>query len=130
MLPLRQRDRTVTSRLAQVAAWLLLAVVAVVTLSPAGWRPVTAIPANLERFAAFAVVGLAFSLVYPRRLWLVASMVLGAALAFESLQFLIEGRHPALRDVIAKLAGGGAGVAAGWAVSAVQRRRAATDSSD
>jgi hypothetical protein len=43
-------------------AWLLVIAVAVFTLSPIELRPVTAAPANLERFAAFAVIGAAFCL--------------------------------------------------------------------
>lgn len=109
------------NRLGYLAAWLLLAVVAFVTLAPIGWRPETGLSAQIERFAAFALIGLAFSVVYPRRLWLVAFIVLGAAVAFEVTQFLVHGRHPGLRDVIAKLAGGTSGILAGWAISLVRR---------
>ena len=37
-----------------------------VTLSPIGWRPVTPAPVNLERFAAYAVLGGVFCLGYPK----------------------------------------------------------------
>ncbi|MHB1102397.1 MAG: VanZ family protein [Devosia sp.] len=116
-------------KLGHLAAWLLLAAIAFVTLAPIGWRPETGISAHIERFAAFALIGLAFSLAYPRRLWLVALMVLGAAVAFEAMQFLVQGRHAGLRDVIAKLAGGTTGVLVGWAISVIRQRPSATDRS-
>lgn len=116
-------------KLGHLAAWLLLAAIAFVTLAPIGWRPETGVSAHIERFAAFALIGLVFSLAYPRKLWLVVLMVLGAAVAFEAMQFLAQGRHPGLRDVIAKLAGGTTGILIGWAISAVRRQSSATDSS-
>lgn len=116
-------------KLGHVAAWLLLAAVALVTLAPIGWRPNTGISANIERFAAFALIGLAFSLAYPRKLWIVAVLVLGAAVVFEAMQFLAHGRHPGVKDVVAKLAGGGAGILFGWPITVVQRRSSAADSS-
>lgn len=109
------------NRLGYLAAWLLLAVMAFVTLVPVGWRPETGLSAQIERFAAFALIGLAFSAVYPRRLWLVAFIVLGAAVVFEVMQFLVHSRHPGLRDVIAKLVGGTIGMLAGWVISLVRR---------
>lgn len=111
----------VKNRLGYLAAWLLLAVVAFVTLAPIGWRPETGLSAQIERFAAFALIGLAFSVAYPRRLWLVAFIVLGAAVAFEVTQFLVHSRHPGLRDVIAKLAGGTSGILAGGVISLIRR---------
>lgn len=116
-------------KLGHVAAWLLLAAIAFVTLAPIGWRPNTGISANIERFAAFALIGLAFSLAYPRKLWIVAVLVFGAALVFEAMQFLAQGRHPGVKDVVAKLAGGGAGILCGWLITFVRRRSSAADSS-
>ncbi len=113
----------------QIAAWLLLAAIAAVTLAPIGWRPETGISAQLERFAAFAALGLAFGLAYPRRLWLVALLLVAAALALEALQLVVATRHAGLRDVLAKLAGGGCGLLLGWATTRARRRPAATDRS-
>ena len=106
----------------QIAAWLLLAAIAAVTLAPIGWRPETGISAQLERFAAFAAA-------YPRRLWLVALLLVAAALALEALQLVVATRHAGLRDVLAKLAGGGCGLLLGWAITRARRRPAATDRS-
>lgn len=113
----------------QIAAWLLLAAIAAVTLVPIGWRPETGVPVQLERFTAFAALGLAFGLAYPRRLWLVALLLVGAALALEVLQLVVVTRHAGLRDVLAKLAGGGCGLLAGWVLMRARRRPAATDRS-
>ena len=112
-----------------LAAWLLLAATAFVTLAPASWRPETAMPAQVERFITFALIGAAFSIAYPRRPWLVALMVLGAAVAFEAMQLLVETRHAGLRDVIAKLAGGGFGLLAGWVILRIRRHDSAADGS-
>jgi VanZ family protein len=113
---------------AHLAAWLLLAATAFVTLAPASWRPETGFSAQIERFVTFALIGLVFSIAYPRRPWLIALMVLGAAVTFEALQLLVETRHAGLRDVIAKLAGGSVGLLAGRVIVLVRRRYSSTDS--
>ncbi|MDP1731205.1 MAG: hypothetical protein Q8L54_08535 [Devosia sp.] len=110
-------------KLGHLAAWLLLAAVAFMTLAPIGWRPVSGLSIHIERFAAFALIGLAFSLAYPRRLALVTIVVLGAAIAFEALQFLAQSRHAGLPDVVAKLAGGACGLLAGWVLSSWRGRQ-------
>lgn len=112
-----------SSKLAHLAAWLLLAAVAFMTLAPIEWRPVSGASVHIERFAAFAAIGLAFSLAYPRRLALVTIVVLGSVVAFELLQVLAQSRHAGLPDVAAKLAGGTCGLLAGWAVSYWRGRR-------
>ncbi|MBN9315482.1 MAG: VanZ family protein [Devosia sp.] len=100
-------------RLLPILAWLLLAAIAFVTLSPIGFRPESGLSPNYERFAAFAAVGLMFALAYPRHIWLVLLLVLGAAIAFEALQLVTAGRHGRLWDLVVKLLGGGIGIAAG-----------------
>lgn len=115
-------------RLGHLVAWLFLAVIAFVTLAPIGWRPETGMSPQIERFAAFALIGLTFSVAYPRQLWLVIPIVLGAAVALEVMQFLVQSRHPGVRDVVAKLAGGTGGILAGWVIPVVRRRVSGGDS--
>ena len=79
-------------------AWLLVAAIAFVTLSPIGWRPVTGTPPDLERFIAFAVLGGVFCLAYPKRRLAVLLLVVTIALSLEALQHLVPGRHGRLHD--------------------------------
>jgi VanZ family protein len=96
-------------RLSVIVGWLALAFVVYATLSPIGARPVLA-GAQLEHFAAFAVIGLAFGLAYPNRVLLVAVIVLGSAFTLEALQLLTPDRHGRLLDALVKAAGGICGI--------------------
>ncbi|RYE09884.1 MAG: hypothetical protein EOP22_07585 [Hyphomicrobiales bacterium] len=98
----------------RVIAWLLLAGLIFVTLSPIDLRPVSPAPVQLERAAALALIGFVFALAYPRHIWLVALVVLGSTVLLELLQLLSPSRHGRLIDVAVKLTGGGIGIAAGW----------------
>ena len=70
-------------RVSTIVGWLALAFIAYATLSPIDARP-TMLASSLEHFAAFALVGLALGLAYPKRLLLVAAIVVGSAFALES----------------------------------------------
>ncbi len=111
-------------RLLRILAWLLLAAIAFATLSPIGLRPDSGFSPNYERFAAFAAVGMMFVLAYPRHIWLVLALVLGAAVGFELLQFLMVGRHGRLWDLAVKLLGGGTGILGGIVAAWLWRRLA------
>jgi len=101
-----------TRRPILIMAWLALAIVAYVTLSPIKQRPVVLSP-ELDRFVAFAPTGLAFFLGYPRRIWRVVTPVLGSAFALETLQLLTPDRHGRRLDALVEAAGGGCGIGAG-----------------
>jgi VanZ family protein len=96
-----------------VLAWALLAFIAFATLSPIQDRPTLPTSSDFEHLAAFAVLGVLFCLAYPRHAILAAIIVLGGAALLESLQLLTPDRHGRLVDVVAKMAGGGLGIAAG-----------------
>jgi hypothetical protein len=99
-------------RLLATAAWTAFALIVFFTISPLSMRPgVTADP-NIERFAAFALVGLLFGLAYPRRLAVDGSFVVIAAGVLETLQLMIRDRHGHMADALVKAAGGAFGVAA------------------
>jgi hypothetical protein len=74
-----------------LAAWTLLACIAFVTLTPSELRPRIADP-NLERFGAFALVGLLLGLAYPNRTALFATIILIAAVLLDVLQLLTADR--------------------------------------
>ncbi|MGB3539571.1 MAG: VanZ family protein [Mesorhizobium sp.] len=104
-------------RFARVLAWLLLAAILFVTISPIRMRPETGEPADVERLIAFAVVGFAFILGYPRHWILVTCLVAGSAFAFEAAQLLSPSRHAHLHDAAIKAIGGVGGILAGAVVN-------------
>lgn len=96
--------------LLKIIAWLSLLAIAAATLGPMVLRPETNAGPVFERLAAFAICGFLFAVAYPRRPWLVALMVVTAAVALESLQLIIPGRHGHLSDLFIKVGGGLVGV--------------------
>lgn len=107
----------------RILAWLLLLGLIFVTLSPINLRPISPLPTQLERAIALAVVGAAFALAYPRRLLLVAALVLGATVLLEVLQLMAPSRHGRVIDVAVKLVGAGAGIVIGWLVNRARSLR-------
>jgi hypothetical protein len=95
----------------QIIAWLLLGLCIAATVVPIGLRPHMALPADADRALAFAVLGMAFGLAYPRRWLTVCLFLVLAAFSIESLQFLSPSRHPGLPDAIIKAVGALFGVA-------------------
>jgi VanZ family protein len=96
-------------RLSILAGWAALAFIAYATLSPIKDRPVIA-GLQFEHFAAFALLGLAFALGYPRRTVLIVGIVIGSAFTLEALQLLTPDRHGRLVDALVKAAGGLSGI--------------------
>ena len=99
-------------RVSAIVGWLALAFIVYATLSPINDRPVVAGP-QFEHFAAFSVIGLAFSLAYPKRVFLVAAIILISAFGLEALQLLTPDRHARLLDALVKAAGGFCGIGVG-----------------
>jgi VanZ family protein len=110
-------------KLITVAAWVSISVIAYATLthvdfvysiyfklSPILMRPEMRNYAHVEHILAFAVVGVLFSLAYPRRTILVCCIVFGGAALLEILQTLTPDRHGTLPDALEKMAGGAAGI--------------------
>jgi hypothetical protein len=102
-------------RLFAITGWLALAFIVFATLSPIGDRPSLAAP-HLERFVAFALIGVAFTLAYPHRILLIVVIVVGAALGLEALQLLTPDRHARAADALVKSLGGISGICAGQLV--------------
>src|SRR3979409_2520697 len=103
---------TMVQRVSIVAGWLALAFIVYAPLSPIAARPVIA-GLQFEHFAAFALMGLAFGLAYPRRLFVVVAIVVGSAVALEALQLLTPDRHGRVLDALVKAAGGICGIGVG-----------------
>lgn len=103
-------------RLSLIVGWLLLALIVFVTLSPVQQRPVLA-SLQVEHFVAFGVMGVAFALGAPRRMLLVASMMIASAFLLEGLQLLTPDRHARVLDAAMKAAGGVFGVIVAWLVA-------------
>jgi hypothetical protein len=80
-------------KLTAIAAWAALAVLVFATISPLGLRPVVTANPNIERFAAFAIVGLLFGLAYSRRLALDTLLMVIAAATLEAVQLMTPDRH-------------------------------------
>lgn len=109
-------------RLLPLLAWLLLAAVAFVTLSPIGLRPNSGFSPNIERFVTFGAIGFMFALAYPRHLLLIVAVVACAAIGLEVLQLLSPSRHGRVFDLAVKLFGGGLGIVAGIIARRVWQR--------
>jgi len=118
------RAGTTARRVAAVVAWLLLAAIVFSTLSPAGMRPRLGPSVDFERFAAFAVLGLLFSIAYPRRAAAVVVGVVALGAGLELLQMLAADRHARLADLAVKAAGGICGVVCGRLLARLGRERA------
>ena len=111
-------------RLSAIIGWLALAYIVFVTLSPIADRPSLASP-HLERFVAFALIGLALALAYPNRILLVVSIVVGAAFTLEALQLLTPDRHARAADALTKALGGISGISVGQVVHFLLRLKPA-----
>jgi VanZ family protein len=85
---------------ARISAWVLAAIIVVLSLVPPGLRPETGAPHDLEHFAIFVATGLAFGLGYARRYGIVAIFLVVFAGTIEIAQLFAPGRHARLNDFI------------------------------
>lgn len=96
--------------LVRTAAWLVLAAIIFVTVSPIGWRPELGFGPTVDRFVGFLALGLVFGIGYGRRWPIVLMLLVVAAFGIEALQFLTPDRDPRLLDAIVKSIGAVAGI--------------------
>lgn len=116
-------DRPAFRFAARLAAWCLLGLIVIATLSPIDLRPETGAAPWLERFCAYLAMAGAFAVGYPNRVrWIAVGVVLAAVL-LEMGQNLSPTRHGRPLDALEKAAGGLAGVAAGAAVWRIWERK-------
>ncbi|WP_184452668.1 VanZ family protein [Rhizobium aethiopicum] len=104
-------------KFARPVAWLLLALILFVTVSPIGLRPDTVTTVDTDRGAAYVLLGLAFALAYPKQWKLVAVLLIIGAVAIEYLQYFSPTRHPRLHDAGIKAMGAAVGLVAGWVIN-------------
>jgi hypothetical protein len=105
------------------ASLALTVVILLVTLGPVADRPQFGHP-QLERFSAFFLLAVAWSLALPGRRWGTAVGLAVAAALLELSQGLVPHRDPGAIDALAKMAGAILGVAAVGAIEAVNLRAA------
>ncbi len=105
-------------------AWLLLAAIIFVTVSPIGLRPHTVTSVNIDRALAYMVVGLAFAVAYPKHWMTVAMLLIAGAVFIEYLQYLSPTRHARFHDAAVKAVGATVGVAIGSLFNRVRAARA------
>ena len=110
------------TKMARVAAWLLVLAALVLTLGPQKVRPYTGVNHDLEHGLAFALVGLAFGLGYPNHRMQLAMLAVAAAGLMEILQQWVPGRHAYFSDFVINGLGAYAGLAAAALLDLVRRR--------
>lgn len=108
----------------RILAALALAAIAVVTLSPIGWRPDTVISNDFDRFFAFAVLTLTAVAAFPRRWVWIAVVAIGFAGLLEAMQALQPTRHAQIDDALVKMAGAVIGAIMGRALNEIRVLRA------
>ncbi len=86
------------TRMFQVAAWLTVAAIGVLSLVAPSLRPVTVMPHTLEHAAIFALAGFAAGAASPARPLRLMMMLVIFAAAIELAQFYAPGRHPSRID--------------------------------
>ncbi|MBP2234260.1 putative membrane protein [Sinorhizobium kostiense] len=109
-------------RAVSILAWLLFGFIAYSTLSPIGMRPQIGNWVQLERFGAYGLLGFLYAVAYPKRPWLVLSLLLAAAIGLELLQAPSADRHARPSDVAVKMAGTACGIGAAWFFARFSRR--------
>ena len=103
-------------------AWLLVLAIVIFTAAPIAFRPVTGASVSLERFAAFAAIGTAFCLGYPRHRLQIIVLLIGMIALLEISQNYVPGRHGRLPDGLVKMSG--ALIGAAFAMFVSRRKRA------
>jgi VanZ family protein len=87
-------------KLFQVAAWLLLLAIVVLSVVPAQDRPVTPAPHYIEHLVIFLLTGLAFGLGYSRRYLARILALVAFSAAIELIQLEIPSRHARFSDFL------------------------------
>jgi VanZ family protein len=100
-------------RLIQIAGWLLLWAIAVLSLVPPSYRPGTDMPHTFEHLAICIVTGLAFGLGDFHRYLSRIVLLIAFVGVIELAQLLVPGRHARLSDFLLDALGVSIGVGLG-----------------
>ena len=87
-------------RIFQIAGWLLVSAITILSLVPPQYRLMTAASHNLEHLAIFLFTGTAFGAGYQDRPWAVAVGLASFSGAIEIVQRWVPGRHARLIDFL------------------------------
>ena len=115
-----RRRRGLSVRWLALAAGVI-AVIAYATLCPIEWRPRLTADPNQERLAAFALLGFAAKLAFPRRHGRVLAGAVLVAVGLEAAQMFIPGRDARVSDALVKALGAALGVQLGLASLLLRR---------
>src|SRR6266699_122301 len=97
----------------RLVTWVLFVAIITMTLGPISLRPHTHFSPGLDRFAAYAVLGIFFAQSYPqRRFWLLETFLVAAAGALETAQLFVPDRDAHLSDFLFKAGGATIGLIA------------------
>lgn len=105
-----------------IAGIATILIIAISTVSPIYVRPMSGLPPDIERFAAFAIVGGFFVLGAPQRWPSIVLLVVIVAALLEIGQEAVPGRHGTVHDFMVKAVGGAAGAGAALFLNAIVRR--------
>ena len=111
----------------QIARGIVLAIavaIAVVTLGPISYRPVTGTPPDVERAFAFALLGGAIALAWPKPRKLILGTLLAVIFAalLEEGQNFVPGRDGRVHDFVIKALAVILGSTAVWVLRRMRRR--------
>jgi lipoprotein signal peptidase len=107
---------------ARIAAWVLAAIIVILSLVPPVFRPETGVLHNLEHFAIYAVAGLAFGVGYNRSRGILAVLLVIFSGCVEIAQLFVPGRHARLSDFAVDAIAMCAGVGVGSVLDRIRKR--------
>jgi VanZ family protein len=84
----------------QLAAWLSLSIIILLSIVPPAARPTTGLPHGIEHAAIFLMGGMLFGASDLGRQWTLSIYALTLCAALEMMQLFIPGRHARLSDFI------------------------------
>lgn len=104
---------------------ILVAAITVLSVVPPAWRPTTAASHQLEHLLIFAATGLAMALALSWRWWMQIAVLGLFAVAIETAQLFVPGRHARLSDLAVNIFGACLGIGVAHLVATFSRAKPA-----